>query len=295
MARELPSLNAIRFFECAARHRSFTKAADELCVTQGAVSRQIKLLEQQLNCQLFSRKGPYLQLTTHGTQLQETITTSFDIIRHGIARLRQSTDSTLTISVLPSFVSRWLLPKLPEFELREPTLSVHLAASYIQIDFSVNTDIDAAIRLGSGNWPGLHALQLTNDRMFPVCSPKIAKKIKTINDLADYTIFFDKAPHDEWKNWFKASKHPYIVNTSKLFDDTGMQIKAAIDGQGISLVREELVNDLVGSGVLVRLFDIDFISSMHYYFVYPVQRVDESKIQRFHHWLLDVRDCKEGE
>lgn len=286
MKKVLPSLNAIRFFESAARHLSFTRAAEELFVTQGAVSKQIKLLEEQLGCQLFQRKGPQLVLTQQGEKLLDTVSSALDIIRVGVATLRRATDSTLTVTVLPSFASYWLLPRLAEFESTHPGIHVHLTSSYTNIDFSKDTDIDVGIRLGLGNWRGLFSQQITRDRMFPVCTPALAQKITSIADLQQQRILVDGHPYDEWDHWFKASGHPNLSNERRYYDDSGAQIRGALNGQGISLLREELIQDYLESGVLVRLFDVEYVSALHYWFVCPEIRLDEIKIASFRSWLL---------
>jgi len=289
MAIELPSLNAIRFFESAARHLSFTKAGEELFVTQGAVSRQIKLLEEQLDCRLFARKGPYLKLTANGEKFQSSVVDALAIIKQGTASLRRASAPTLTVSVLPSFASNWLVSRLGGLEKKHPWLSTRLAASYANTDFSVETDIDAGIRLGRGSWPGLHSEQLTKDRMFPVCSPKISGEIESVADLSNYIILTDALPYNEWIHWFEAAGLKDLSYESKLYDDTGLQLKGAIEGQGVALAREELVQDYLRSGVLVKLFDIDFISDIHYYFVCPEREINEKKIKVFREWLQTVK------
>ncbi|MEX2130161.1 MAG: LysR family transcriptional regulator [Pseudohongiellaceae bacterium] len=178
MVRDIPSLNAIRFFECAARHLSFTRAGEELFVTQNAVSRQVKLLEEQLGAELFVRSGPNLKLTVHGKAFQKTVADALDIIRQGTGSLRRGNISTLTVSVLPSFASNWLIPRIPNLEAYDSTLSLMLESSYVNIDFNIRTDIDVAIRLGRGTWPGLYSRQITRDRMFPVCTPALAAEIR---------------------------------------------------------------------------------------------------------------------
>ncbi len=287
MKKSLPSLNSIRFFESAARHLSFTRAGEELFVTQGAVSKQIKLLEQQLGLQLFARKGPYLTLTKHGEKLFNTVTTALKTIEHGINSLQHQSESTLTITVLPSFASNWLLPRMRQFDIDHPELSIRLASSYANIDFAVETDIDLGIRLGKGNWPGLYSAQITTDRMFPACSPATAKTIKTISDLRKHTVLVDFQLHDEWERWFLAAGYPYQVKNRRHYDDSGTQIRSAVEGQGVSLVREELVQEYVDSGVLVRLFDIEFYSDLHYHFVCLENRKDEHYIAVFRKWLIE--------
>ncbi len=306
ISRALPSLNAIRFFECAARHSSFTRASEELCVTQGAVSKQIKLLEQQLDCQLFLRKGPYLSLTTHGEKLRGTVTDSLDIIKHGVASLRAMSESNLTLSVLPSFASNWLIPRLGAFEEQQAAISIHLKASFNNVNFAVNTDIDAAIRLGEGNWKDLTTLQLTQDAMFPVCTPRLAAKITTVSDLNKQTLLIDPHsrlrdqqlayppdniadPYNDWSRWFETAKHSYSARNTKYYDETGTLIRAAIEGQGVYLAREELIQDQIASGVLRRLFKVEFYSNLHYYFVCPDNRKNDPNLLQFRNWLKTAR------
>lgn len=289
MPKDLPSLNAIRFFDCAARHLSFTKAGDELNVTQGAVSKQIKLLEEQIDCQLFIRKGPYLKLTTHGEHFQATVSDSLRIIRQGLANLRRDSTSTLVVSVLPSFASYWLIPRTAKLEKQEPWLSLRLASSYTNIDFSVNTDIDVGIRMGAGKWAGLYSEQLTQDRMFPVCTPKLASKIKSLSDMKKYQLLSDMLPYDEWPNWFDVAGASYKDYKTKPYDDTGLQIGGAIEEQGVALCREDLVSDYLNAGVLVKLFDVAFVSKIHYYFICREHETEERKIKVFREWLQTVK------
>lgn len=301
MNKSLPPLNSIRLFECAARNLSFTRAAEELFVTQGAVSKQMKLLEEHMGCRLFSRKGPNLTLTKDGEELLTTVSSALEIIQQGISRIRRRTDTTLTLSVLPSFASIWLMPKIVEFEEENPKISVRQTASFTMVDFSVNTDIDAAIRLGRGNWEGLYTRQLTRDYMVPVCNPATAESIRKIADLADHTLLVD--PHarlktgktakaatqrpefGEWKAWYDAAGEPMAINEHRIIDETGTLIRAAILGKGVALIREELIGDYLEAGLLVRLFDVEYHSDLHYYFVCPLERKDEEKINLFRHWL----------
>ena len=287
MKKTLPSLNAIRFFECAARHLSFTRAGEELFVTQGAVSKQIKLLEKQLGVELFVRKGPYLSLTRPGEKLFATVATAVEIIESGVKSLQFPQDDPLTITLLPSFSVNWLMPRLARFETRHPDISLRLATSYANIDFNLKRDIDMGIRLGQGVWQGLHATQITRDRMFPVCKPALATTINSIADLANHTLLVDDEPFDEWERWFAALNLPYLAGKRKLFDDTSTQIRGSIEGQGISLAREELIYDYLESGILVRLFDIDYVSPLHYYAVCLESRRDDHSISQFRQWLLD--------
>lgn len=286
MVKELPSLNSIRFFESAARLSSFTKAGEELHVTQGAVSRQIKTLEEQLGCQLFLRSGPHLTLTSHGEQMQTSVTAALEILKRGINNLREQESSKLCISVLPSFANHWLVPRMGDFEDSHPQYSIRLSSSYHYVDLKKNNDIDLAIRIGAGDWPGCFVERLTDDLMFPVCAPDIAAKIRTIDDLRQQTILVDAAPFDEWTYWFEAQQHPYQVANKKFYDDVGTQISGAVEGQGVSLVREALVRKDIQDGRLVSLFDNGYHSSQHYYFVCAEERVAEEKIVAFKEWIF---------
>lgn len=295
MNKNLPSLNAIRFFECAARHGSFTRAAEEMFVTPGAVSKQIKMLEEQLDCRLFSRKGPNIVLTTNGEKLLATVSNALDIIREGVGSISRQADATLTLSVLPSFASIWLMPKIVEFEKEHPQIMLRQHASFAVVDFSVNTNVDAAIRLGRGGWKGLYTRQLTQDRMFPVCSPDLARGIREVADLGKHTVLVDPHPrlHDnqefgEWKGWFAAAAEPLCINDYRVIDENSTLISAAMLGKGVALMREELIANHLASGDLVRLFDVEYFSQLHYYFVCPKERKDEEKITLFRHWLKKV-------
>lgn len=289
MKRDLPSLNAVRMFEAAARTESFTRAASELHVTQGAVSRQIALLEEQLGCKLFLRKGPKLKLSDAGLQYQSVVNDALETIRKGTARIsRANQSSTITVSILPVFASYRLIPKLTAMEKALPDISLHLAASYRLVDFAVDSDIDVAIRAGKGVWPGLYSKQLTRDELFPVCSPVLARKIHKVEDLLEHKLITDVLPYDEWHTWFKINNVKFQPREGHMYDDTGIQIQAAIDGQGVILVRAEYVKNSLQSGQLVRLFDTSIVSEYQYYFVCPPARLAESNIKAFHDWLIEA-------
>lgn len=302
MAKNLPSLNSIRFFEAAARHTSFTRAAEELFVTPGAVSKQIKLLEEQLECRLFSRSGPNLTLTRHGADLLATVSEALDIIQQGVSRIRRAEDSSLTLSVLPSFASIWLMPKIHAFEEACPRIMLRQHASFHLVDFAVSTNIDAAIRLGRGSWEGLYSMQLTKDRMYVVCSEEIASQINAVSDLAGQTFLIDPFPRPspqdqgetrdfgEWPAWFAAAGEPLCIADYRIIDETTTLISAAMLGKGVALLREELITEHLASGALVKVLDVAFYSELHYFFVCPEERKNEEKIRLFHSWLQEVTD-----
>ncbi|HET7925179.1 MAG TPA: LysR family transcriptional regulator, partial [Rhodanobacteraceae bacterium] len=169
MPRELPSLNAIRAFESAARLASFSRAADELSVTQSAVSRQIQKLEAELGQALFSRNGPHLKLTDRGREYYTVVQQGLGVIKRGTERLFRHGTPVLTISTTPSIITSWLVPRVSDFERRHAGTSLHLNSSTAMTDFAVSTDIDVGIRFGRGRWPNVTADVLVDDVVFPVC------------------------------------------------------------------------------------------------------------------------------
>lgn len=287
MSRSLPSLNAVRMFEAAARNQSFTKAAGELHVTQGAVSRQIGLLEQQVGCALFIRRGPNLELTQAGSDYFSVVRDSLDLLRRGTAQLkRRAQTNLLTISLVPSFARLWLLPRMGQVEKLLPGVSIRLAASYHLVDFTGDSDIDVAIRFGKGNWPEIFSYQFTNDIMLPVCAPDVAKKIKSLKDIQKHSMIADyPLKFNEWPQWFQSKGLHYEVQPGWQYDDVALQIEAAIEGRGVLLVRESLVRSSLRAGSLIQLFDSDFRSQFQYHFVCPEDRLKEPLINSFYQWI----------
>jgi LysR family glycine cleavage system transcriptional activator len=289
MARDLPSLNAIRIFESAARHLNFSRAADELCVTQGAVSRQIKVLEEQLGIRLFERAGPKLGLTNAGEYYRGTVGEALTLLRRGTAELRRSSAlPTLTVSVLPTFASKLLVPRIADFQRSNPTILLRMAASYQIVDFATEVDIDAAVRLGRGNWPGVHATRLTASQIFPVCSPAVARNIRKPADIARCRRLIDDSMYDEWGRWFKAAGAEDSPGETLYIDDDNMLLQAAIDGQGVTLAREIIARDELDAGRLVRPFETSVLSTFQYYFVCLPERFAEPEIQALYKWLRNA-------
>jgi len=291
MARDLPSLNAVRVFESAARHLNFTRAADELSVTQGAVSRQIKILEEQLGQPLFRRAGPKLNLTSAGEQFQAKVTEALTVLRRGTAELRRAAASPgLTVSVLPTFAAKWLVPRLVDFERLNPDLALRLVASYKITDFATEPDIDVAIRLGRGGWPGVHATRLTALHVFPVCNPRVARRLRQPRDMQGQRLLRDDSHYDEWPRWFKAVGVDYRPKEVRDFDDDNMLLQASIAGQGITLARAILAQDDLDAGRLVRPFDVSILSTFQYYFVCPPERLAQPNIKALLAWLQQAMD-----
>ncbi|MGE0718865.1 MAG: transcriptional regulator GcvA [Alphaproteobacteria bacterium] len=287
MRRDLPPLNALRAFEAAARHLSFTRAADELAVTQAAISHQIKSLEDWLGVLLFRRLPRRLELTEGGRDLLASIREAFDRIEAAVGRARRN-DQTgpLTVSVVPSFAAKWLVPRLGRFQAEHPDIDVRLAADIRPSRF--DDGVDLAIRAGRGHWPGLQVERLLSEELFPVCSPRLlagAVALCRPEDLARHTLLHDDFEHD-WRMWLLAAGVSGVDwRRGPRFSDSSMVIQAAVEGQGVALARSALAAEDLKAGRLVRPFTIDMASDLAYYVVAPPGHADRPKVRAFRDWL----------
>jgi LysR family glycine cleavage system transcriptional activator len=288
----LPSLNGLRAFEAAARHLSFTKAAEELNVTQTAISHQIKRLEQELGLRLFLRQNRTLTLTNEAREYLPGIRAAFQDLRLATERLkRKDNDNVLTVSTLTSLAAKWLMPRLSKFQEQYPAIDVRVTTSTALVDFERDR-VDAAIRYGLGQWPGLRTDWLMADEMFPVCSPELLKgshPLRTVEDLANQTLLHTSdAYEDDWRVWLTAagkpvtlSKHPGLT-----FDLIFMTVQAAIDGLGVAMGRTAYVEADIAKGRLVVPFDLMIPSAAGFYLVCPEATANQPKIEAFRDWLL---------
>lgn len=294
MTARLPSLNGLRAFEAAARHLSFTQAASELNVTQTAISHQIKRLEEELGVRLFIRQNRALALTPRAKEYLPGIRAAFNDLRLATDRLlRRDDDHVLTVSTLASLAAKWLLPRLTGFQASHPGIDVRITTSTALVDFK-NGDVDAAIRYGRGQWPGLRADWLMADQMFPVCSPALLsgkKPLRKPEDLADHVLLHSSAGNDDdWRLWLTAAGLP--TNLSKqpgvTFDLVFMTIQAAIDGVGVAMGRTSYVQDDIAKGRLVVPFDITLPVDAGFYLVSPEITAETPKLSAFRNWLLET-------
>jgi LysR family glycine cleavage system transcriptional activator len=281
-------LNAVRVFEAAARQQSFSRAAEELCVTQSAVSRQIQKLEAELGQPLFTRNGPRLALTDSGRAYYAAVQQGLGMIQRGTERLfRRASAPVLTLSTTPSVVTSWLVPRLADFERRHPGISLHLSTSTEVVDFVFRTDIDVAIRFGRGQWPNLASDLLLDDVIFPVCRADIARSLKRPSDLLGERLLGEDPSWDLWSDWFAAAgiKHA-PAKPNRLSDDFNVQLQAAALGHGIALARGMLVADTLREGRMVCPFPLGVPSPLQYYFVCLPERRTEPAIATLREWLL---------
>ncbi len=296
--QRLPNLSALRAFEAAARLESFSQAANELFVTHGAVSHQIRALEEELNTLLFVRTGKRVSLTDAGEQYAKQIREALHLIGEATASVRGGGRAQrLVVSVLPSLASRWLMPRIGRFIERHPEIDIEVRASAEFTNFQ-RGDVDVGLRHGKGPYPGLYAETLIRDTYFPACSPllKGGRLPTTPQEMLSY-VLLQSSGDEPWRLWFDAAglndapepQHgPRYLDSSHLLD-------AAIRGQGIALVRSSLAADDLRDGRLVRLFDIDASDGATTQFVCPVAMRQLPRIGAFLAWLREeVRQPEAG-
>ena len=296
MTARLPSLNGLRAFEAAARHLSFTLAASELNVTQTAISHQIRRLEEELGIRLFIRQNRALALTPEARDYLPGVRAAFNDLRLATDRLlRQDDDKVLTVSTIASLAAKWLLPRLTDFQESHPGIDVRITTSTSLVDFQ-RDNVDAAIRYGRGQWPGVHADWLMADELFPVCSPSLLrgdKSLRTPEDLKDHVLLHTNNG-DDWRLWLTAAG--LSTSISRLpgitFDMTLMTVQAAIDGMGVAMGRTSYVRDDIAKGRLVVPFKIALPADAGFYLVSPEGRREVPKLAAFRQWMIAATQNK---
>lgn len=289
MLRRLPPLNALKAFEAAARHESFTRAAEELCVTQGAVSHQVKALETELGLKLFIRERQRLVITELGREYLAVLRDAFDRIALGTEQLRQrQTSGVLTVSTSPDFAAKWLVNRLGHFLDAHPEIDLRVSATMQHVDFA-REDVDVAVRHGEGNWPGLEAVRLSLEELFPVCSPKLMsgpRAIRVPADLLKHPLLHME-DRQNWARWLEAAGvHDTCAVHGPVLNRASMLIDAAVDGQGVALARTTLAAWDVINGRLVRPFPTALPLTRTYWIVCPRATASLPKIAAFRDWLL---------
>jgi LysR family transcriptional regulator, glycine cleavage system transcriptional activator len=289
MLRGLPSLTGLKAFEAAARHESFTRAAEDLFVTQGAVSHQVKALEAELGFKLFNRERQRLVITDAGREYLNVVRDAFDRIALGTARLtKRQRSGVLTVSTSPDFAAKWLVHRLGRFSEMHPEIDLRVSATMHHVDFA-REDVDMAVRHGHGNWSGLDGVRLTVDVLFPVCSPHLldgrSRRQKASNVMKLPLLHLND--HAGWTRWFAAAKtQPAKPLQGLVLNRPGLVIDAAVNGQGVALGRTTLAAwDLI-SNRLVAPFAETLPLSSAYWIVAPQTTADLPKIVTFRNWLL---------
>ena len=292
-------LNALRAFEASARHQSFSAAAAELSVTSAAVGQLVRSLEDWLGIPLFHRGSSgkaRLVPTEAAERALPDIRAGFDRLSLGLGRLRESSASgVLTVTVSPAFAAKWLLPRLEHFQSAYPDTDVRLDTSLKLMDFTAQ-GIDIGVRYGRGQWPGLVAEKLMDEKVFPVCSPRWLAEHAELRDpsgLAARTLIHDQSVDTpigfaSWQAWLDHAGVTGVDTTRGLrINNSAAVLQAAIDGHGVALARSVMVRDDLASGRLVRLFpQIDQASELAYYVVYRAECASLPKLLAFRDWLL---------
>lgn len=290
MPGKLPPLNALRAFEAGARHLSFTKAADELHVTQAAVSHQVKALEEHLGYPLFKRMTRKLALTQQGRVLFPVVSEAFSSIADTAEDLRDSGDSrTLAISVTPAFGAKWLVYRLPKFWEKYPDLDLKVHHSIHCCDLR-HDDIDIAVRFGGGKWEGLETEFLLRVDYTPVCSPKLLDGKHPLKSPADlrYHTLLHEADHDLWTQWLAvAGVSDVNPRRGPILDDWSVLIQTAVDGGGVALGKPSMLERDLAEGTLVAPFDITVLTDLGYHLVYLPGALEQEKVRVFRDFLMD--------
>jgi LysR family glycine cleavage system transcriptional activator len=286
----LPSLNALRVFEAAARHRSFVRAADELHVTQGAVSRHVKLLEAELGVTLFKRQPHGVELTAQGKSLLPELTASFERIARA-ARLVRDSDRDLRVACAPTLAGRWLVRRLSRFLDRQPGARVTLAHMCGYDDF-FRGDFDIGItdsEIARDQPEGLDSVLLRREAIAPVCVPDLLEKVPALRQPAnlDSRMLLHPTPdRRDWRNWLRFVGLPAeMADDGQVFENMEMATSAAAGGLGIAAVDLHFIGEELASGRLVAPFD-HVLSEGTGYFVFTKARFAEPKIAAFLDWLL---------
>ncbi len=290
MSKRLPPLNALRVFDSAARHLSFTKAAEELFVTQAAVSHQIKTLEEFLGLKLFRRRNRSLLLTEEGQSYYLDIKEIFSSINEATRKLlARSAKGALTVSLSPSFAIQWLVPRLSGVNQAYPGIDVRIQAVDREED-KLADDVDVAIFYGRGNWTGLRTDRLYAEYLIPVCAPSLLtgeKPLKTPSDLIYHTLLHDTSRRD-WQAYVRQLEIQNQINVQQgpIFSHSSMVIQAAVHGQGVALVNNVMARSEIESGRLVRPFQDVLVSKNAFYLVCQDSQAELGKIAAFRQWIL---------
>lgn len=285
----LPPLTAVRAFEVVGRRLSITLAAQELYVTPGAVSRQIRALEHALGVQLLVRGHRQVALTPAGEEYHRMVMKAMDMLGDATARVSGRTRrAQLKIRAYTTFALRWLIPRLSSFHAANAEIEVLLTASLDPVDFR-KEDIDGAIRLGDGRWPDTRAFRLMPNVLVPVCSSALAQQVREPADLQDQVLLHSIARADDWSYWLASAGIDDRVDArgGMSYESSAMAYTAAIEGQGFAIAQRFLVEAELADGKLVQPFREPFdMGEFTYYLVMPGNRRESPGMKTFRQWLL---------
>lgn len=287
MRRKIPSTAALAAFEAAARHQSFTLAADELAVTQSAVCRQIAALEEFVGLKLFRRSRRGVLLTAAGAQYSRSVRARLDEVERDTLELmaKGGAGGALELGVVPTFATRWLVPRLAAFQQAHPGITLHLSARTRPFLFD-ESGLDAAIHAGDGGWPGTQARLLMRERLVAVGAASLAQRRLKAADVAKLPLLQSSTRPYAWRQWFASLglsvERDLAGPRMELFS---MLTEAAAQGLGAALVPSFLVEDELADGRLVVLLRHEFFSDLAYYLIVPEHKVDDPVLALFRDWI----------
>jgi LysR family glycine cleavage system transcriptional activator len=288
--RFLPSMHLLAAFEAAARHQSFTNAARELNLTQSAVSRQIRLLEEVLGADVFVRDRQVVRLTTAGEAYAREVRQALAQISGATLGFRANPQGrTLNLQVLPTLAARWLIPRLPDFTASHPEIQVNIFSQSTPFDFS-SSNADAAIHFGTTDWQGVEFEPLMGEVVLPVCSPAFAQQhtIARPEDLISLPLLHIVSRPDAWERWFESLSVAIPDLRGMLFDQFSAISQSAAAGLGVALLPLFLIQPELASGALILPLNSSLASGGQYYLVWPPSRTDYTPLSLFRSWLVSA-------
>lgn len=286
MIEKLPPLSALRVFEAAARHLNFTHAAEELGMTQAAVSYQIKLLEERIGAPLFLRQPKQLALTFTGQRLAPSVIEAFDIMRAAVVASRERARTLLSITSVQTFAANWLVHRLGRFQLRHPDIAVKLDIDHALVDFA-REPFDVGFRSGLGKWPGLDAHMIVRADFTPMLAPALAERVRKPADLLKLNLLDPDDPW--WTIWFAAAglrDRPAATGPDLKLDSQSLVGNAAVGGAGAAILTPAFFASELARGLLIQPFELVCTTGSGYYLVYPHARRNAPHIGAFRAWIL---------
>ncbi|MDB5797634.1 MAG: gcvA [Paucimonas sp.] len=291
MYRKLPPISVLRTFEAAARLQGFSAAAKELCITHSAVSQQIRALEERVGHALFYRSAHAMLLTEAGKRLSAEVRVALNglegIFNGGAAPLEEE-QNVLTLEVMAPIATHWLIPRLQCFRQSNPGIFLDIKTTPDLVPLEDDAEVDLSLRYGDGNWRGVEKIKLSDETVFPVCSPafRAAHPEITLENLKALPLL--RHSLISWRHWFeRAGLSKSGPDNGLAFNDVTHTMTAALMGQGIALARSLLVQEHLRHGRLVRLFDIDVVGTYSYYLTWHAQNAREPMMEVFRAWLID--------
>lgn len=286
------SLSALRAFEAAARHLSFTRAGLELSVTQAAISHQVKGLEEKLGLELFRRTPRGLVLTDEGRALMVPVSETFERLSRALGQFESGRlKEALTVGAVGTFAVGWLLERLPDFQARNPAIDLRLLTNNNKVDLA-GESLDYAIRFGDGAWHGIHSEKIMDAPCSAVCSPQTARRLSAPSDLAAFPLLRSYRASD-WPQWLEKAGVPNIAARGPLFDSSWIMVQAALRGEGVALVPVAMFRRELEAGLLSQPFAVE-ADLGSYWLTRLMSRAQSSAMPLFRDWLMTEAQRPQG-